>query len=379
MTLKTKPLKKYCAQTLIGLMSGSSLDGLDVAEVHFFFQGKKLEWNLQHCTTLPYSKKWTARLRKLSRATVVEVLAAHAEFGHYLGTLLSPLLQKWHSSATAIALHGHTLFHEPNLGFSFQLGNAQHLAFDLNLPVISNFRQADIALGGQGAPMAPLADQWLFPGYRAYLNIGGIANLTIHHDKGWQACDIGPANQLFNALAQEAGCNYDEDGKLGSRGSCLQKLLNEALKNPYYHHPPPKSLSNQWIQEHVIPLFSKYNASVEDRLHTAYQLLAKLLAHQIRNAFGESPKQHHHLFLSGGGAHNNFLRQCLQQALKPLNFSIHLPQKTIINFKEAMLMALAGYFRLIRRPNFLPQTTGAREAACGGNIYYPNSPAYKCQ
>ncbi len=364
---------------LLGLMSGSSLDGLDVALVHFscgFRQTKngrkevrEIEWECLQAKTLPYEPDWVERLKQLPEATTTEVMATHAAFGRYLGDLLAPLLPKMPRHPQAAALHGHTLLHEPARGFSFQIGEGHALAERLQLPVIADFRTADIALGGQGAPMSPLADKLLFQGFDAYLNIGGIANLTTCQDGHWLACDIGPANQIFNALASEKALPFDRDGALGSRGRCLENLLHTALQDEYYSRPAPKSLSNQWVRQGPLELFSKTTAPVEDRLHTAYKLLAQLLAQQLRQTFHENTQKPRRIFLSGGGAHNTFLRKCLEEAIAPLHFSLHLPPKEIIDFKEAILMALAGMLRLENAPNFVPETTGAREAAVGGVVF----------
>ncbi len=354
-------------------MSGSSLDGLDVADVVFElnFNPKgeldHISWTLQHARTLPYAASWVEKLSGLSKAPLPEVLSAHAAFGRYLGDLLRPLLQTWNTRPEAVALHGHTLFHEPSKGFSFQLGDGHALAQKLGLPVIFDFRTADIALGGQGAPMSPLADKLLFTEHEAWLNLGGIANLTAVDEGRWQACDIGPANQLFNALAAETGLPYDKDGQLGQSGKLLPELLQQALDKAYYHLPPPKSLSNQWVQSEALPLFQNYPASTEDRLHTAYRFLGALLFMHLKKFFSSTQK-HRTLFITGGGAHNTFLRTYLQEAIQALNITLHRPSFLIVDFKEALLMALAGALRLEGLPNFLPETTGARAAAIGGNV-----------
>jgi len=354
-------------------MSGSSLDGLDVADVVFElnFDPKgelnHISWTLQHARTLPYAASWVEKLSGLGKAPLPEVLSAHAAFGRYLGDLLQPLLQTWNTQPEAVALHGHTLFHEPSKGFSFQLGDGHALAQKLGLPVIFDFRTADIALGGQGAPMSPLADKLLFTEHKAWLNLGGIANLTTVDEGRWQACDIGPANQLFNALASEMGLPYDKDGELGRRGKLLPELLEQAVDKAYYHLPPPKSLSNQWVQAEALPLFKNYAAPIEDRLHTAYRFLGLLLFMHLKKFF-TSTEERRTLFITGGGAHNKFLRSCLQEAIQPLNVFLHRPSPLIVDFKEALLIALAGALRLEGLPNFLPETTGARAAAIGGNV-----------
>ncbi len=368
---------------LLGLMSGSSMDGLDVALLRFSYGFRQMEdgtkeaevfdWELLEAETLPFSQAWIERLEHLSHAPMAEVLRAHTAFGRYLGELLKPLLESMSLQPEAVALHGHTLLHEPAHGFSFQLGDGHALADSLQLPVIADFRTADIALGGEGAPMSPLADKLLFGGFDAWLNIGGIANLTICRDGRWSACDIGPANQIFNALAAEKGLDFDRDGALGKSGSLLEGLLQEALKDEYYRRPAPKSLSNQWVQQQALPRFLNAPAPVADRLHTACHFLARLLADQLQQTFELSDGKARKLFLSGGGAHNAFLRDCLQQAIAPLNFSLHLPKPEIIDFKEAILMALAGMLRLEGVPNFLPETTGARAAAVGGVVFQPAS------
>ena len=359
-------------------MSGSSLDGLDVAYCRFdtaWVEGVFLvkNWKLLLADTLPFSTEWQDRLRQLPSASALDFCNAHAAFGHYLGELVNQFFSEKKllpAQTDLIASHGHTIFHEPARGFTTQIGDGAALAANTGCTVISDFRTSDVALGGQGAPLAPMADKMLFPGYDFYLNIGGIANITCHAGKDhFIAFDVCGANQALNALANLVGQPYDADGHLAASGQ-LDPLLFEKINGPdFFAQPYPKSLSNQWVQQHLTQACLQSTSPINDRLHTVCQHVALQLEQSVRQVFENEhlTKKKYRLLATGGGAFNGYLMQCIQQRLP--NLDVVIPSEKVVKFKEALLMALLGVMRLAGAPNCISSVTGAKRDAVGGGIY----------
>lgn len=355
-------------------MSGSSLDGLDLAHVAFLPDpdpARPPAWTIRHTSAQALPAAWRQRLSALDHASAREVAATHAAYGRFLGTVIAD----WHRERAIrpdlVAVHGHTLFHEPGFdpGFSTQIGDGAWIAAHCGCPVATDFRNADIAAGGQGAPMAPLGDTLLFPEYDGWLNLGGIANLTLRLPDGrCLAWDICGCNQLLNALAAEAGLDMDRDGRLASRGTLLPGLLQAARELSGHASPPPRSLSNQQVRAALIPVFLQANAPLEDRLYTATRFIAGLVAEAVGQTL---PGPSRRLMLSGGGVFHPVLLEALTQALAPLNWTPIRPSEELIVFKEALLIALAGARRWQGQSNFLAQASGAGRDVCGGALYLP--------
>lgn len=360
------------AHVFAGVMSGSSLDGLDLAVCRFVLKEDRLEsWAPLAGKTIPLPRAWKERLRQLPGAGPREVAAAHAAYGQWVGQKLRQWLDREDLHPSGAGIHGHTLFHEPDgsAGFSLQIGDGAHAAAASGIPVVTDFRNADIAAGGQGAPMAPLADTLLFPGYDAWLNIGGIANITVAGKKGRiSARDVCGANQLLNALAALEGLSMDRDGRLAARGRVLDDLLDQA--NAQTSPSGIRSLSNQEVQEGVVRLFLSWPGAVEDRLATATRWVADRIAEALPEA--GVPKRAV-VMVTGGGAFNRHLLRELQDRLSSGRWSLTLPSADTIRYKEAWLMALAGLYRWLSIPNFVRGVTGSRMAVCGGALFLPPS------
>jgi anhydro-N-acetylmuramic acid kinase len=364
----------------LGLMSGSSLDGLDLAMCRFRPAEESAlafrldRWELESAETLPFAPEWQDRLRRLPEAGGKELAAAHAAFGRYLGSLVRAFLAD-HPAAgpiDCIASHGHTVFHEPAAGFTLQIGDGAALSAVTGLPVVCDFRSYDVALGGQGAPLAPMADRWLYPGYDAYLNLGGIANISCPTPDGFVAFDVTGANQLLNALAGQAGQVFDRDGEMAAQGVVRADLLDRLNSLPYFLAPYPKSLSNQWVQENLVNPLLAYPASVEDRsatacLHIATQVCRALS--DLRTAGRLPADRPIRLLATGGGALHLHLMGRLPDCLPGLSLATADP--SAIHFKEACLMALLGFQRLLGAPNCLSTVTGARQDNIGGALHLP--------
>ncbi len=364
----------------LGLMSGSSLDGLDLAMCRFRIPERSAHhfrveaWELEAADTLPFLPEWQARLRRLPDAGGLELAAAHAAFGRYLGELVRRFLAE-HPAAgpvDCIASHGHTVHHEPARGFTLQIGDGAALAAATGYPVVCDFRSSDVAMGGQGAPLAPMADRWLYPGYDGYLNLGGIANISCPHPDGFIAFDVTGANQLLNALAGLVGLEYDRNGELAARGVVRQDLLEQLNRLPYFDAPYPKSLSNQWVREHLVTPLLAYDAPVADRSATACHHIAFQVCRALANlrTAGHLPAEGPiRLLVTGGGGFHAYLLDLLAAYLPELKPDTADP--AAIHFKEAALMALLGLQRLLAVPNCLSTVTGARQDTIGGALYLP--------
>jgi len=358
----------------LGLMSGSSLDGLDLAfcEMTFAENGALNAWNLVAADTLPLSEHWKKTLAELPAGSALQLAEAHAAFGEYVGELVNAFLEKHQLAPDFIASHGHTIFHYPNKRFTTQIGDGAAIAARTRRMVIDNFRAQDVALGGQGAPLAPMADRVLFSDYDFCLNLGGIANLTFKADGGrYVAYDLGGANQVLNALVQPIGLAYDDKGRLAARGNLNAPLKAKADALPFFSLPYPKSLGNDWVRRELIPLFVAADCSLEDKLHTACVQLAEQIAAHIAQTLKREGvhRAGYKLLATGGGALNDFLMDCIRKSCAAQNIEVVVPDARIISFKEAILMALLGALRVMGLPNCIASVTGASRDAVGGAVH----------
>lgn len=358
-------------------MSGSSLDGLDIAHCKFELEDVSTfgiaNWELLQAQTIPYSEDWQKRLAELPHQDARTFAAAHVQYGHYIGGLVQSFIKKQNISPDCIASHGHTIFHHPEERFTTQIGDGTAIAVHNNCKVISDFRAMDVALGGQGAPLAAIADKWLFSDYDFMLNIGGIINITAQLPNKYVAFDITAANQILNALAQQLQLPYDEDGQIAAKGNIISDLLASVNQLPYLQSSYPKSLDNGWVRTNVLPLFLDYKASISDRLRTACEHIAQQTAfslQQIVQSEQLESSRTYQLLATGGGAFNPFLMDCIEQACQAiLPLEIDRSRKDLIEFKEAILMALMAVMRLEHVPNCLASVTGASRDALGGTIH----------
>ena len=365
---------------VIGLMSGSSLDGLDIAFCEFLIERKSKkevsvsDWKLLEAETIPFSEKWVERLLGLPVQNAQIYAQTDTYFGYYLGELVQVFLKKNQIKPDAIASHGHTIFHNPEKRFTAQIGNGAAIAASVGIPVIHDFRTQDITLFGEGAPVAPIADKMLFPGHDFYMNIGGIANISGEANGKFLAFDIGGANQILNALANLADLDFDENGELARGGVLNKTLFNQLNESEYFKKPYPKSLSNHWVQNEQVKKAFEFEDSVQNRLRTVCEQIAfqtkKSISKLIENE--KLNKEKYQIFVTGGGAMNLFLIECIKRHCAEIgNFEWLIPDEKIISFKEAILMALMGVLRLERVPNCLSSVTGAIRNTTGGSVSLP--------
>lgn len=352
-------------------MSGSSLDGLDI--VHVQLENVRGNWSCSiiHAACTPYSDTWASDLRDASTKSVPDFLRLHTAYGRYLGEQVKAFIEQHdlEHQVHFIASHGHTVFHDPHNHTTAQIGDGAAIAAVTGLPVISDLRAMDVALGGQGAPIVPIGDKLLFADNDYLLNIGGIANITIQGNEP-TAYDICPANQILNMLASREGKAMDEGGAIAEHGKLIPDLLEQLNANPYYTQTPPKSLSNEAAKNILLDLLPKYNdASTPDLLHT----VVAHIAGRVSQAAQQNPhnKEHATMLITGGGALNTFLISEIQKQLSPLNVFVTIPDAGIINYKEALVMALIGTLRWREEVNVLSSVTGASRDSIGGALWLP--------
>jgi anhydro-N-acetylmuramic acid kinase len=351
---------------ILGVMSGSSLDAIDYAMVQFTVaDGAIQHWELKAVQAHTYPDVWRTRLARLPFSPLHHVILADVELGKMIGEHCTVIIRSTGVRPDAIASHGHTVQHNPGMGYTLQIGHPAWIAEATRCPVITDFRSMDIAAGGQGAPLAPVVEKYCFPEYEFYLNLGGIANLSWFAPTGkFHAWDIAPANQLLNFLAAKAGQKYDRDGALARSGvvdPLLLSLLMEPIVLPLRR---PFSLDNSWVQEQYFDLIDRVPGSVGDKLATATEYIAQSVAAQIN---GHTTRAGHmRLLVSGGGAHNKYLIERIRSYIAPAQ--LILPATEIIDFKEAILMAVCGLLRLLGLPNAFTSVTGANRDTVNGVI-----------
>lgn len=368
--------------TILGLMSGSSLDGLDLAVCSFTsvltndeFQLK--EWSLQQGTTIPYPPTWKARLRSAPHLPGREFWRLHADLGRYFGQVTNRFIADNDVQINLIGSHGHTVFHDPDWQYTAQIGDGAAIAAITGIQVIDQLRTADIYAGGQGAPIAPIADKYLFPSYRAFLNLGGIANLSLKvTNDQFLAGDVSGANQILDLLAQTYGKPYDSGGEIARSGAYLPELNEQLQALPYHHLPCPKSLDNSWVRETLWPLINNFPADAKDKMHTFCQFLARAI-HQTFAALAASSSltsQPIRVLITGGGTHNQFLLECLRKLPQnnqfPFGYEAAEPQ--VADLKEAALVALCALLRYQGQANALASATGANRNTINGALYRPS-------
>lgn len=357
-------MKKY---RILGMMSGTSLDGLDLALVELTRSGNSWSYRLLATEALSYQPTLRQRLEASIDIPATDLLAFHAEYGTWLGQQARHFLDQIGLAADAVASHGHTVHHRPARGFTFQLGSPQHLALACGLTVVGDFRSLDVALGGQGAPLVPIGDRLLFGAYDFCLNLGGISNISLEQGGHRIAFDIGIANMLLNHLSRKAGKEYDAGGELARSGQLIPGLLEALDALPYYRQPFPKSTGYEWFAASILPLLKAHPASPADHLRTGVEHIAGQIAGQVGQLSGTSPAR---VLVTGGGAFNTYLMELLQQK-SGARVEWIVPDPELVGFKEALVFALLGALRLEGETNVLASVTGASRDSCSGVVYLP--------
>ena len=345
---------------VVGIMSGTSMDGVDLALCSFAVKKGKWTFRIDSAEIVPYANQQKKHFEKLAGGSAENLAEAHVLYGRFLGNLIEQFLARNKAKADFISSHGHTLFHQPSKHFTTQVGDGAALSAACGLPVVCDFRSADVALGGQGAPLVPVGDHHLFNQYRYCLNLGGIANVSFERSGNRIAFDICPVNLLLNKLALEKGKNYDPEGKMAAHGVVQKKLLDKLNSVSFYKKHFPKSLGREDIEKHFLRTIDNDRSSVEDKLRTCCEHIAIQIA-AVTDSAGK-------MLVTGGGVYNSFLIERIGHFCKP---AIVIPPNQLVEFKEALIFAFLGVLRWRNEINCLSSVTGASRDSSGGAIYHP--------
>ncbi len=348
-------MKSYKA---IGVMSGTSLDGLDIVLCDFKYEDQWI-FDILKSDTIEYTEEWKKKLANAPVLTGYDLSILHKDFGRYIGKSVIDFLKDTNYKIDLIASHGHTVFHQPEINFTLQIGDGQEIATSTNITTISDFRSKDVALGGQGAPLVPIGDMLLFNNYDFCVNLGGFANISYNNHTQRLAYDICPANIILNYLANKLEHEYDKNGALGFLGKLDDELLNKLNNLEYYHKEHPKSLGKEWLIDSFIPVLETSEISIKDKIRTVYEHIAQ----QTANALNHEKKST--ALFTGGGVYNKFLINLIKQKTST---EIIVPDAKIIEFKEALIFALLGILRIENKINCLSSVTGASKDSSGGVI-----------
>lgn len=353
----------------IGVMSGSSMDGLDIAFLEFTETGGKWSYEIIAASCLEYDTEWIKKLTGATDLKAMDYLLLNTEYGHYIGTKINTFIEvnDLQHRIALVASHGHTIFHFPSKKMTAQLGDGAAIAARIKLPVVSDLRNIDIAFGGQGAPIVPIGEKLLFNDYNYFLNLGGIANISINNAGNFIAFDICAANKILNLLVASIGLPFDEEGKLSANGKIDDALLQNLNALDYYKIAAPKALDNSFGINHVLPIITNANLLMEDALatyieHMVQQIKAGILNNTTSIIAGK-------LLVTGGGAFNTFLIKRLTKILLPLQIAVVVPDEMLVKYKEALIMALMGVLRWREETNVLASVTGATQNSIGGALW----------
>jgi len=343
----------------IGLMSGTSLDGLDLVYVKFTCD-HQYDFEILAADTIHYSSHWQAQLKNAIHFSEETLEKLDMEYGTFLGDQVNHFIEKYHiKELDFIASHGHTVFHQPEKGITKQIGNGRQITQVTKHKVVCDFRTQDVVLGGQGAPLVPIGDQLLFAEYDACINLGGFANISYEQNEQRIAFDICPVNVVLNHYSKKLGFDYDEGGNLAREGQILHDVLQELNQIDFYQQSPPKSLGIEWVYEATFPLLIQIE-SPNDVLRTFVEHVAIQIATSIQT-FETA-------LFTGGGVFNRFLLERIQQLSST---KIHVPNSEIIEYKEALIFAFLGWRKLENQVNCLSSVTGAKYDHSSGEIFNP--------
>lgn len=344
---------------VLGMMSGSSLDGLDLCLASFAETETGWTYALESSETVVYPVFLRQKLATAHELSALGLMQLDAELGGFFSVAVADFL-RGKQAPLLISTHGHTIFHQPEGGFTTQIGGAARLAAQLRLPVVYDFRSADVGLGGQGAPLVPIGDALLFSDYTACLNLGGIANISFEHQNKRIAYDLGCCNMVLNAASQRLGHAYDAGGKLALTGVILPELLKLLWKLDFYQQAPPRSLGREHFETQLQPLLFNGHYALQDVLATWCAHLGEILGNELRKYPMAGS-----ILVTGGGAYNDFL---MEQLRKHSSATFQLPPAELIEQKEALIFGFLGLLRYLRRPNVLSEVSGSSSSHCAGAL-----------
>ena len=345
---------------VIGVMSGTSLDGVDLAYIKFNNSGR---WTFEifQSETVSYSEEWLNKLKNAIHFNPTELEELNVAYTKLLASIISNFISKHNlTEIDAVCSHGHTILHQPQNGFTLQIGNLPIIRDLVNQTIVCDFRVQDVQLGGQGAPLVPIGDELLFSEYDYCLNLGGFSNVSFNENGNRIAFDISPVNTVLNFYANKLGFSYDDAGNFAKSGNINQDLLQQLNDLEFYALPYPKSLGMEFVNAKIFPLMNSYSIDVKDKLCT----FVEHIAIQIANICS---KPNAKLFITGGGAYNRFLIERLRNYLPTTELVI--PDDKTIQFKEALIFGFLGVLRLRDEINVLSSVTGASKNHSSGVVF----------
>lgn len=351
-------------------MSGSSLDGLDIVFAEFHETAGEWGFEIRAASCYEYSKEWREKLQSATSLSALDYQLLHTSYGHYLGKEVNRFVEEnnLHYQPALIASHGHTTFHIPSKKMTAQLGDGAAIAAETKLPVVSDLRALDVAFGGQGAPIVPIGEKLLLKEYSMFLNLGGIANISIKAPDQYIAFDVCPANRVLNSIAALVNKEYDAGGQMASLGNVNESLLKQLNAFEYYQQPAPKSLSNEFGTEEIFPLLKSFGLTHNDLLRTFIEHIVYQIKLAIANSFELQPSNNK-LLVTGGGAFNDFLMERLTEELSSIGIEVDVPDENLIKYKEALIMAFIGLLRWRQEYTVLCSVTGAERDSIGGAVW----------
>jgi anhydro-N-acetylmuramic acid kinase len=345
-------------KNILGMMSGTSLDGLDLTICSFWESGKKWIYRIHAAETIAYTGEWIRKLNSAPHMSGIDLLNLHLEYGQFLADKARHFIHASGLRVDLISSHGHTVFHQPEAGFTMQAGDPQVIASSTGITTVGDFRKMDVLLGGQGAPLVPVGDEYLFGEYDFCLNLGGFANISCQPGEKRLARDICPVNIILNQLAAELDLPYDRDGNAGKSGNVSDSLLSRLNSIDYYHTAGPGSLGREWVEYEFMPVIRDFNLSVTDLLRTMYEHISFQIARQVSRGA--------RVLVTGGGAYNKYLVEKIREISRG---NIIIPSNDLIEYKEALIFAFLGWLRYHERINCFASVTGASKDSCCGVIY----------
>jgi anhydro-N-acetylmuramic acid kinase len=346
---------------VIGVMSGTSLDGVDLAHINFEINNNKWSYQIFECDTISYSNEMISKLKNGIHFSSIELSELNIEYTNLLGNIISEFITKNNiSNLDAVCSHGHTILHQPENGFTLQIGNLPEIAKITNQKVVCNFRVQDVFLGGQGAPLVPIGDKILFSEFDYCLNLGGFSNISFEENNERIAFDISPVNTVLNFYANTFGLEYDDKGKISKSGNLNTKLFEELNQLEFYKKRYPKSLGFEFVKETILPILESYSISIEDKMRTFTEHISFQIGEILQTKIGK-------LLISGGGVYNDFLIDRIKNHLPKTE--IIIPDEKTIKYKEALIFALLGVLKLRNEINVLASVTGAKQNHSSGEVF----------
>jgi len=346
---------------IIGLMSGTSLDGLDICYTRFVFHEGKWAYQIIQTATVSYPDELKNKLATAQLMDAYHFALLHTEYGLFLGAQVRNFIETHYISPDCIASHGHSIFHQPHLRLTCQIGSGAAIAAVSGVDTICDFRTTDVALWGQGAPLVPIGDRHLFGDYDYCLNLGGFSNISSEQEWGRSAYDISPVNYVLNRYTRSIGKEYDEDGEMARSGIVSPSLLAALNGLEFYKQTGPKSLGREWVEDVVFPMIDAYGLSMNDKLATFCEHVAVQISKHIKGG---------KVLVTGGGALNKYLMERMSVMAPQCTF--HIPDALTINFKEALIFAFLAALYVCDMPNCLSSVTGATHNCIGGALYKGN-------